>query len=138
MKNIPIPVWIITLYFGLTSLLGLFTYSSYLLGFGSDNPQLIAVFSSYGAFDYILIILKQILVISGCYFLFRLKKQAVLVFLAVLIVAAVSLVWFSFKTDVIANTGWLTFLIVNVGIGLGLWGAVLLYSKKLIKKGVLV
>jgi len=118
--------------------MGLYTYTSHLLGFGSNNPQLMAAFSSYGVIDYLIIILKQILVLAGCYFLFRLKKQAELVFSAVLAIATISLVWFSLKGDVIASIGWLTFLIANVGIGLGLWVAILFYSKKLIKKGVLV
>ena len=137
MKNIPIPVWLITLYFGLTSAWGCYVYLGYLLGIENSNTALNTMLSNYGFFDYLIIFTKLATTITACILLFLLRKMALMFFVGVLVAAIISLVWFSIKNNAIAMVGITTFLIVNVVIGIGIWVAICFYVNNLVKKNVL-
>jgi hypothetical protein len=137
MKRIPIPVWLITLYFGLTSIWGFYVYLSYLLGIKNPNAALNTMLSNYGVVDYLVIFTKLAITITACILLFLIKRVALIFFISVLAITIASLAWFSIKNNVIEMVGITTFLIVNVAIGVGVWVAVCFYVNSLIKKGVL-
>lgn len=137
MKRIPIPVWLITLYFGLTSVWGFYVYLSYLLGIKNSNAALNTMLSNYGIFDYLVIFTKLAITIAACILLFLLKRVALKFFIAVLVINITSLAWFSIKNNAIEMVGITTFLIVNMAIGVGVWVAVCFYVNSLIKKSVL-
>ncbi|WP_331343891.1 hypothetical protein [Cellvibrio sp. UBA7661] len=137
MKSIPIPVWLICLYFGLSAAWGFYVYISYLLGIENSNSELNVILETYMFFDYAVIFTKLTITISACILLFLLKKVALYFFYAKVVIAITSVAWFWQKTDVIESIGIATFLIVNVAMGVGVWVAVCFYVHNLIKKGVL-
>ena len=137
MKNIPIPVWLISIYFGSTAVYGLVVYLLAIFGINTDNAELAANLSTYSFFEFTLIISRQILVLIFCFFLLRLKKQALNIALVVLLIDVISLVWFTIKNDIISSVGWLVYLIASVVLVLGVWGIVCIYTQKLNKKLVL-
>ncbi|MDG9926996.1 MULTISPECIES: hypothetical protein [unclassified Pseudomonas] len=135
MKGIPIPVWILTVYFLAGSIFILFVYFAYLLTGHGGSFMLDTAASNYGVIEYGLVLGKQFLVIVAAVFLFRLKKLALKLFLTVLLVVVVSLGWFSFKAGTAEYAGLAA--LVNMAIGLGFWSAVCVYVRRLVKNGTL-
>lgn len=130
MNKQPIPVWIITIYFGVSSLWGLWLYLSALLGVPGIPVEVASQFENYGSLDFGLLIFQHILTLVVCFFLFALKKVSLQLIAFTAAYLTISTIWFSTQPQVSGNLGVQAFLIVNL-LFVGVWIAIWFYARHL-------
>lgn len=137
MKRIPVPVWVISLYFGTTAIWAIFSYTRYLLTgefmWGYAGLRL----SSYGMAEWLLIYLHQFIAIIFCVLLLRMSKLALDAVMISIIISLISLGWFLYRTEFKSSVEFYGFVLGAGLFGIGLWGTVAIYVHNLVQKQVL-
>ena len=136
MKERPIPVWIITIYFTIASLWGAWMYLCVLLGIPGLPPEVATEFAKYGLVELVLLVLQQVLTLAICISLFSLKKLAVPLIAALAVYLLFSTGWFALQADLTERLGTIVFVVVNLG-AVAMWGAIGWYAHRLGKRGIL-
>lgn len=136
MKNIPIGIWIISLYLGLSTLWGFYVYTSYLIiGQDASNPYHIAL-ANHGLLDWAWIYFKQCWVLGSCALLFRLNAKATYGFFVYFCISIISSIWMLVESDP-KSTSELIGFAIGAAFGPLLISGIYLYVMQLSNKGVL-
>jgi hypothetical protein len=131
----PILVWVIFLFYLMTSILQVMIMFFVTAGGVDMAPEQMAYLARFGVMDRVIGYLNAFVTLVGVTLLFGLRKQAVnvLALAFALNLFSTSVVWI--KTDpmaLVSPTG-----LIAQGLGIGIFGLVVYYAWRLSKRGVL-
>jgi hypothetical protein len=134
-KKRPVWVWIISIYYFISVAFGVLFLGLIFSGGSAFSPFLAHSLRKFTTIDYTVMVLKYTLMLGSALTLFLMRKQALLFFLASLVLSIAALI-----LPTVANATMRSNpvpILVLCAIGFLLQAAICLYCWSLIKKGIL-